>query len=205
MLKPVPTHANEASARRFDAVLIGASAGGVEAVGGLLGALPRAFGATVIVVIHVPPTNDNLLVRVLAPRCALPVCEASDKEPAESGKVYVAPPGYHLLVEPERTFALSLDEPVNFSRPSLDVLFESAAHAYRDRLLGIVLTGANADGAEGLRVVRELGGAAWVQDPATAHASAMPSAAIERAGADHIMTLTELAHALAGVAVTRAT
>ena len=183
--------------KAYEAVVIGASAGGVEAVATLLAALPKSFGAAVAVVIHVPPSNENLLVRVLQPRCALPLGEAGDKQPMSAGAVYVAPPGYHLLVEPERTFALSLDEPVHYSRPSIDVLFESAAHAYRDRLLGIVLTGANADGAEGLRILRELGGTAWVQDPRTAYAQAMPSAAIERAGADRISTVDELASQLA--------
>jgi two-component system, chemotaxis family, protein-glutamate methylesterase/glutaminase len=183
--------------KAYEAVVIGASAGGVEAVATLLAALPSSFSAAVAVVIHVPPSNDNLLVRVLQPRCVLQLREAGDKEPMSPGTVYVAPPGYHLLVEPARTFALSLDEPVHYSRPSLDVLFESAAHAYRDRLLGIVLTGANADGAEGLRIVRELGGTAWVQDPRTAYAQAMPSAAIERAGADRISTVDELASQLA--------
>jgi two-component system chemotaxis response regulator CheB len=181
-----------------EAVVIGASAGGV--VGILLRALPKSFGAAVAIVIHVPPSNENLLVRVLQPRCALRLTEAGDKEVMAPGAVYVAPPGYHLLVEPERTFALSLDEPVHYSRPSLDVLFESAAHAYRDRLLGIVLTGANADGAEGLRIVRELGGTGWVQDPDTAYAQAMPAAAIERAGADRISTIDELAIQLAALA-----
>lgn len=180
----------------FDAIVIGASAGGVDAVSTLLQALPASFGVAVVIVVHVPPANDNLLARVLAPRCALPVREAVDKEPVERGIVYVAPPSYHLLIEPERTFALSLDEPVHFSRPSIDVLFESAAHAYRERLLGIVLTGANADGAEGLRIVRELGGAGWVQQPETAYAQAMPAAALARAGAERVGTVPELAEAL---------
>jgi two-component system chemotaxis response regulator CheB len=200
MLTFGPRDESASHPRRFHAVVIGASAGGVEAVGILLAALPKSFGAAVIVVIHVPPANENLLVRVLAPRCALPVSEASDKEPVQDGRVYLAPPGYHLLVEPERTFALSVDEPVRFSRPSLDVLFESAAYAYRDRLLAIVLTGANSDGADGLSVVRELGGGAWAQDPSTATASAMPAAAIERAGADRVMTLNEMAQSLAALA-----
>jgi two-component system chemotaxis response regulator CheB len=183
----------------FDAIVIGASAGGVEAVSALLHALPPSFGAAVAVVIHVPPTNDNLLARVLGSRCALPVREAADKEPVERGRIYLAPPGYHLLIEPEKTFALSLDEPVHYSRPSVDVLFESAAHAYRERLLGIVLTGANADGAEGLRIVRELGGTGWVQQPATAYAQAMPAAAIARAGADRVATVADIAEALAAL------
>lgn len=203
MLTPVRDQKSGADPRRFDVVVIGASAGGVEAVGMLLTALPQSFAAPIAVVIHVPPGNDDLLARALAPRCALPLLEASDKQPVEPGTVYVAPAGYHLLVEPSGTFALSLDEPVNFARPSIDVLFESAGHAYRDRVLAIVLTGANADGAEGLRVVRGFGGAAWVQDPESATAAAMPSAAIERAGADRIMALDDMARALAGIAADR--
>jgi two-component system, chemotaxis family, protein-glutamate methylesterase/glutaminase len=189
-------------ARRFDAVVIGASAGGVEAVGALLEALPRSFEAAIVVVIHVPPGSDDLLARVLASRCALPLTEAADKQTVLGGTVRIAPAGYHLLVEPEGTFALSLDEPVSFSRPSIDVLFESAAYAYRDRVLAIVLTGANADGAEGLRIVRSLGGTGWVQDPANATASAMPSAAIARAGADRVLTLDDMARELADIAAT---
>ena len=182
-----------------EAVVIGASAGGVEAVATLLGALPKSFNAAVAIVIHVPPANDDLLVRVLEPRCALPLREACDKEALAGGTVYVAPPGYHLLIEPDKTFALSLDDPVHYSRPSVDVLFESAAHAYRDRLLGVVLTGANADGADGLRIVRELGGRAWVQDPLTAYAQAMPAAAIDRAGADRVAAVDSLAAELAAL------
>jgi two-component system, chemotaxis family, protein-glutamate methylesterase/glutaminase len=203
MLNRAVTRVGDEDAKHVEAVVIGASAGGVEAVGVLLSGLSPGFSAAVMVVIHVPSRNDDLLARVLAPRCALPLLEASDKLPAEAGAVYIAPAGYHLLVEPERTFALSLDEPVNFSRPSIDVLFESAAYAYRDRTLGIVLTGANADGAEGLRIVREFGGLAWVQDPASASSSAMPAAAIERAGADRIMTLEEMTRSLQGVATAR--
>jgi two-component system, chemotaxis family, protein-glutamate methylesterase/glutaminase len=189
-----------ACGKRFDAVVIGASAGGVEAVGVLLAALPASFEGTVVVVIHVAAGSDDLLVRVLSSRCAVPLMEAADKQPLSGGTVYIAPAGYHLLIEPGGTFALSLDEPVNFSRPSIDVLFESAAYAYRDRVLAIVLTGANADAAEGLRVVRSFGGTGWVQHPASAAASAMPSAAIERAGADRIMTLDDMARELAGIA-----
>lgn len=200
MLNSSPGRQGEVDKKPFDMILMGASAGGVEAVGVLLAGLPAALEAALIIVIHVPPGNDDLLARVLAPRCALPLLEASDKQPADAGKVYIAPAGYHLLLEPAGTFALSLDEPVNFSRPSIDVLFESAAYAYRERVLAIVLTGANADGAEGLRIVRAFGGTAWVQDPASASSPAMPSAAIERAGADRIMTLNDMAQELAGIA-----
>jgi len=187
------------SATTLDAVVIGASAGGVEAITTLLAPLRAPFGVAVVIVIHLPPTNENLLVSVLRPRCALPVAEAADKDSIERGTVYLAPPGYHLLVEPGRTFALSLDAPVHFSRPSIDVLFESAAFAYRDRLLGILLTGANADGADGIARIRAFGGQAWVQDPSTAAAPAMPTAALERAGADRVLSLPEMAAALAAI------
>ena len=181
------------------AVAVGASAGGVEAVCMLLAALPRSFKPALLTVIHIPSGIDSLLIDVLQPRCALAVREAQDKEEIESGTVYVAPPGYHLLVEPDRTLALSADEPVNFCRPSIDVLFESAAYAYGTELLAIVLTGANDDGADGLTVVRASGGRAWVQEPATAVAPTMPAAALGRAGADRILTLEEVAAELAAM------
>jgi two-component system chemotaxis response regulator CheB len=183
----------------IEAVVIGASAGGIEAISILLAALPEDFAPAVVIVIHVPATNDNLLVEVLQPRCALRINEADDKEPVCGGAVYVAPPAYHLLVEPDRSFALSVDPPVNYSRPSIDVLFESAAYAYRERLLGIVLTGANADGADGLARIRAFGGKGWVQNPDTAVASMMPASAIKRAGADQILSLSEMAAELAGL------
>jgi two-component system chemotaxis response regulator CheB len=130
-------------------------------------------------------------------KCRLPVREALDKEPIEPGTVYIAPPDYHMLVEPECVLSLSKDAPVAFSRPSIDVTFESAAHAYRERLLGIVLTGANSDGASGLATIRREGGRAWVQRPEEALANAMPAAAIEQAGADLILSLADMAQRLA--------
>ena len=114
--------------------------------------------------------------------------------------MYIAPPGYHLLLEPDRSFALSADEPVNFARPSIDVLFESAAYACGKALLGIILTGANHDGAAGLAAIRAHGGLAWVQDPASALAAMMPQAAIERAGADLVLPLDQLAARLGRLA-----
>lgn len=188
-----------APARRVEAVVIGASAGGVEALCELFTALPATFGLSIIAVIHLPEATESLLVEVLGRHCPLPLLEASDKEPIRGGTVYVAPPGYHLLVERDRSLAFSVDAPVNFSRPSIDVLFESAACAYRKGLLGIVLTGANEDGARGLASIRACGGLAWVQDPTAATASAMPAGAIARAGADRILGLQEMAAALAAL------
>lgn len=183
----------------IDLVAIGASAGGVDAIGTVLDALPADFPAAIAIVLHLPPDRNNLLPELFAARCALPVKEVEDKEFIVPGVVYIAAPDYHMLVEPDRSFALSQDEAVNFSRPSIDLLLESAAIAYRDRLLGIVLTGASPDGAAGLQRVRALGGQAWVQDPDNADSPAMPASAIARAGADRIMDKATLARALAGL------
>jgi two-component system chemotaxis response regulator CheB len=180
-----------------DLVAIGASAGGVGAIGTLLEALPRDFPAAIAVVLHIPPDRNSLLPGLFAPRCALPVKEVEDKESITPGVVYLAAPDYHMLVEPDRSFALSQDEAVHFSRPSIDLLLESAAAAYRERLLGIVLTGGSPDGAAGLKCVREAHGRAWVQDPDNADARTMPASAIAHAGADRIMTMESLACALA--------
>jgi two-component system, chemotaxis family, protein-glutamate methylesterase/glutaminase len=181
----------------IELVAIGASAGGVDAIGTLLRTLPPDFPATIAVVLHIPPDRTSLLPTLFGAGCALPVKEVEDKEFIVPGTVYVAAPDYHMLVEPDRSFALSQDEAVNFSRPSIDLLLESAAVAYRERLLGIVLTGGSPDGAAGLQRVRALGGQAWVQDPDNANAPTMPASAIARAGADRIMDVTTLARALA--------
>jgi two-component system chemotaxis response regulator CheB len=181
----------------IDTIVIGASAGGVEAVGSLLQGLPHPYAPSLMVVIHLPADQPSLLAEVFQARCRLPVREALDKEHVEAGTVYVAPPGYHLLLEADRTLALSHDAPVAFSRPSIDVLFESAAAAYGDRVLGIVLSGANSDGAAGLAAIRAAGGWGWVQAPADARAATMPQAAIDTAGADLIVPLRDMAVRLA--------
>ena len=179
--------------RRVDAIVIGASAGGIEALGRLLPALPADLGVPVVIVVHLPPQRPSLLVAIFAPRCALPIREPQDKEPLAPGHIYFAPPDYHLLIERDRTFALSVEEPVHFSRPSIDVLLESAAEVYGARLLAIVLTGASRDGAHGAERVRRAGGLVAVQDPNSAEAQVMPLAAIERARPQLIGRLPELA------------
>lgn len=183
----------------IEMVAIGASAGGVEALSLLLRELPADFPAAVAIVMHIPPERSSVLPDLFQPRCALTVKEVEDKEPVRAGTVYFAAPDYHMLVEPDKSFALSQDESVYFSRPSIDLLMESAAIAYQDRLLAVILTGGSADGADGLKCVRDMGGLAWVQDPASAQAAAMPASALERAGADHIFTPEKLAHALANL------
>ncbi|HEY1043636.1 MAG TPA: chemotaxis protein CheB [Telluria sp.] len=181
-------------------VAIGASAGGIEAVSQLLRALPASFPLPVVVVLHLPPNRPSLLPELFSRHCALPVTEAQDKQPLRGGTVYVGPPDYHLMLEPGGLLSLSCDPPLHFSRPSLDMLFESAALAHKDGLLAILLTGASADGAEGLATVRRLGGQAWVQDPEEAQASIMPVAAIRRAGADKVLRLAAMADLLPGLA-----
>jgi len=187
---------NPKTRKATEAVVIGASAGGVEALSRLVEALPRRFNPAVLVVLHLRPDVPSLLPDIFAERCALPVSEAQDKAPLQAGHVYVAPPGYHLLIEPGPALALSVDPPVKFSRPSIDVLFESAAWVFRERLLGILLTGASDDGAQGLAAIRANGGHAWVQDPDTAAHPAMPLAAIEQHAADEILSLDVLAERL---------
>jgi two-component system chemotaxis response regulator CheB len=185
--------------RRIEAIVIGASAGGVEALSVLLPALPAGLRAAVFIVLHLPRERPSLLVEVFAPKCARPVREAQDKEPVEPGTVYFAPPDYHLLVDGHLLvddgpqLALSADEPVHFSRPSIDVLFESAAEAYGDRLLGIILTGASADGASGLEAVHRAGGATVVQQPASAQVPLMVESALRRSPVDRVLSLDDIA------------
>jgi two-component system chemotaxis response regulator CheB len=185
---------------RIDAVVIGASAGGVEALSEILPALPASLRPALLIVLHLPRERPSLLVEIFANRCALPVREATDKEPVEPGTVYFAPPDYHMLVEKSRQIALSTDEPVHYSRPSIDVLFESAADVYADRLLGIILTGANADGAAGLHAVHRAGGTTVVQRPDSAKVPLMVVSALQRNPADFVLSLPEIAGLLKGLA-----
>jgi two-component system chemotaxis response regulator CheB len=184
----------------IDAIVVGASAGGVEALLTMLPAVPAGSRASILIVLHLPRHHPSSLVEIFAPKCALPVREAEDKAPIEPGVVYVAPPDYHLLVDHDSSgaaqLALSTDEPVNYSRPAIDVLFESAADWYGARLAGIVLTGANADGAAGLAAVRRAGGVTVVQDPSTASASPMPLAALARGPVDLVLPLAGIARLL---------
>lgn len=178
------------------AVVIGASVGAIEALSVILPALPEDFPLPVFVVVHVASDSRSLLADLFSSRCRIPVKEAEDKEIIRSGTIYFAPAGYHLLVEPDFTLSLSSDEPVLYSRPSIDVLFESAADAYGDSLTGIVLTGANSDGAKGLHAICQSGGTALVQHPHTAVGSAMPQAALASCPLALAMSLEEIATSL---------
>lgn len=175
------------------AIVIGCSAGGLTALERLFSDLDPALPVPIAVCCHTGSSNVDLLCELLARHATLPVEEARERAPMRAGVIHVAPSGYHLLVETSRRFSLSVDQRVSFSRPSIDVLFDSAAEAYRDALIAVLLTGANSDGAEGLRRVREYGGTAIVQDPDDAECPAMPSAALQLAGADRCLPLAAIA------------
>ena len=162
---------------RVEAIVIGGSAGSIAALEELMPGL-AADGPPVLAVIHLSPSSPSYLTEIFQARCPMRVCEAESSQPIERGVFYFAPANYHLLVEPDRRCALSVEPPLHFSRPSIDVLFESAADVYGAGLVGIVLSGANLDGAQGLRVIADAGGLVLVQDPATAKVRAMPEAAL---------------------------
>ena len=178
---------------RYAAVVIGVSAGGVEALKILLPALPASFPLPIAIVQHRDRRSDGFLAAFLNSMSRIAVSEAEDKEPFCAGHAYLAPAGYHLLIESDRSLSLTIDERVNHSCPSIDVLFESAADVFAESLIGIVLTGANADGAQGLKAIKARGGLAVVQDPQTALATAMPRAALEATRVDHVVALGRIA------------
>lgn len=177
----------------IEGVVIGASAGGVQALAQLLPAFPKRTAAAIFVVLHLPRDRPSLLTEVFSPKCALQVREALDKEPVAPGTVYFAPSNYHLLVDQGPQLALSTDDLVHYSRPSIDVLFESAADVYREHLLGVLLTGANEDGAEGLAAVHDAGGITVVQEPETAQASTMVLCAMQLRAPDFVLPLGRIA------------
>ena len=174
---------------QFRAVVIGASTGGVSALKILLGELPVDFPVPVLVATHISPDSDDGLAVLLDTLCAIRVKEADEQEPLVPGTVYLAPANYHLLVERGGNLALSIDPPVNFARPSVDVLFESAAEAYGAELIGIILTGAGSDGSKGLLKIKNRGGMAIVQAPADAEMDSMPRSALQLLKADHVVPL----------------
>ncbi len=181
--------------RAVEAVVIGGSAGAIRALGEILPGLPVTF-PPILVVIHVPPSATSLLAPIFAPHCFMRVCEAEPFQPLLHGSVYFAPADYHLLVETDRRCSLSIEPPVLFSRPAIDVLFESAAEAYGASLVGLVLTGASRDGAQGLSAVHAAGGCAIVQEPATAEVDLMPKAALAAVPSARVIRLSEITRQL---------
>ena len=185
----------------YELICIGASWGGLDAVGAVLSDLPEEIDVPIVVAQHRHvSTTRGALAELLHLRVRRPVQDAEDKMPIEPGNVYLAPPDYHLLVQ-RGSFALSTDERVQYARPSIDVLFESAAYAYGVGVIGIILTGSNEDGAAGLAAVKQRGGVAVIQDPQEAVRRAMPDAAIAATAADAVLPLGEIAKFVYGVCV----
>ncbi len=184
---------------RYDMVVIGTSAGGLHVIKTLLCPLPGEFSLPIVIVQHLAPASDSAWAGLLNNNCSINVKEAEEKEMAIPGNAYLAPANYHLLVEKDRSFTLTVDEHVNYARPSIDVLFETAADACRDHLIGIVMTGANTDGARGLRCIREKGGLTIVQDPETAEVRAMPEMAIQLAAPAFVLAPDAIRDLLLGV------
>ena len=183
---------------KYELIVIGTSLGGLDALRTILTELPKRFPVPIAVVQHRDKDSDETFVRILQIKCNLIVNEAHDKDILRSGFVYLAPADYHLLVEDDH-LCLTIDPPVQFSRPSIDVLFESAARAKKERLIGIILTGANSDGAQGLAAVKARGGYALVQDPKTAEASGMPEAAIAACRVDQVAPPDKIAKVIKGL------
>ncbi len=194
-MQSLPASHRDITPGSIQAVVIGASAGGVEALLKILSGLPASFVQPIIVVLHLPEDRPSLLPDILAYRLNMRVYEAMDKQPIEASTLYVAPSGYHLSVEKDHSLSLSGEAAVNYSRPSIDVLMTSAADAYGPALAGILLTGANHDGAAGMAHIKARGGWTVVQNPEQAQSSTMPQAAIKRQAPDLILSLDDI-HAL---------
>jgi len=177
----------------YDAIVIGTSAGGLDALSIILPMLDAELPVPVIIVQHISASSDSFLITYFSRLCKLTVKEVEEKEQLKPGFIYFAPPDYHVMVENDFSLSLSNEEKVNYSRPSIDVLFETASWAFGKRLIGLILTGANWDGAAGLKVVKKNGGLAIVQDPKTAAVARMPEAAIECFNPDHILPLEKIA------------
>ena len=183
----------------YEIIVVGTSWGGLSAVTQLIGDLPRRFEIPVVIVQHRHRESGHLLASILQDRTALCVCEIEDKAPIAPASVYIAPPDYHVLIEPG-FFSLSTDEPVRYSRPSIDVTFVSAADTYGARAVGVVLTGANADGSRGLKRIVDRGGLGFVQLPAIAESPTMPAAALRCVPNARALAIPEIANALTDLA-----
>lgn len=173
----------------YKLIVIGTSAGGLDAMKSILPIFPPAFPAPIVVVQHISPQSDGFMIQYLNSISSIRVKEAEEKELLKPATVYFAPPNYHLLVEDDYTLSLSVDVKVNYARPSIDVLFESAAYVYGSSLIGVLLTGANNDGAEGMVRINALGGYTIVQNPDTAYSDSMPRSALAKMVPDRVLEL----------------
>lgn len=186
---------------KYKAVVMGASAGGIGAISAILSSLRKDFLIPMIIVQHISNRSDNYITEYFNKLCNITVKEADDKEEIRPGFVYLAPPNYHLLIEKSFTFSLSTEEKVNYARPSIDVLFETAADAYREKLIGVILTGANSDGSKGMKRIRDYGGITIAQDPSTAEFATMPVATIKSGKVDYILSVKEIGEFLNSISV----
>ena len=176
----------------FHMIAVGTSLGGFEALKTMLGGLPEDFPAAIAVVQHRSGQDSEGMLGLMEPYVRLPLVEVEDKEEIRGGYVYVCPPNYHLVAERDY-FALSADSPVLHARPSIDVLFESVAESFGERAIGVLLTGMSRDGTAGLAKIKEFGGFAVVQDPASAEGQTMPESAIASVAIDKVLPLAEIA------------
>lgn len=182
--------------KKFKIILIGVSAGGTDALCKILPKLTKSFPLPVVVVQHLHPEQDSYMIEHFNKIWQMNVEEVIDKTVIKKGNIYFAPPNYHLLIEDEHTFALSVDEKVCYARPSIDLLFKSAADVYGESALAIILTGANLDGTDGIKYIKEKGGTTIAQDPLTAYSSVMPQSAIATGQIDKVLTLVEISNIL---------
>lgn len=177
---------------KYEAVVIGGSMGGLDAVCRILGCMPSDVGMAIIIVLHRLKDTRSPLVELVSNKTKLQVKEADEKEMIQPGYVYFAPANYHLLIEKDKTLSLDVSERVNYSRPSIDVTFESAADAFKSKVAGVILTGANNDGSKGLKAISDKGGLSVVQSPDDAACAVMPQAAIRSTKVDHILSLEDI-------------
>ncbi|CAM2009229.1 chemotaxis protein CheB [Acanthopleuribacter pedis] len=186
--------------RRFECLVIGVSAGGMDTLSLILPHWTKDFPIPIVAVQHVGADSGRLIYPLLQQKTSLRIKEAEEKEQLRAGHLYLAPAGYHLLIEADNSLSLSVDARVNYARPSIDVLFESAAEVYGPRLIGVILTGANHDGSQGLRMVAELGGFTVVQSPESAEVAQMPLAALNATTVDRVLAPTQIATLLSQMA-----
>ncbi len=180
----------------FEVIVIGSSAGGLNALKYIITNLSDNFNIPIIIVQHIAPNFDSRFPDLLNNKTGQIVKEVEEKEKIKKGFIYFAPPNYHILIEKDKSFSLSCEEKRNYSRPSIDILFESAAEIYFEKLIGIILTGANRDGAEGLKKIKEFGGFTIVQNPKEALSSTMPLAAIDSVEVEEVLSLSEIVYKL---------
>ena len=191
-------HLNE----KYKIIAIGSSAGGLYALSVILEGLPSDYPVPVVIVQHRSKNQNSLLEDVLQKKCMIKIKQADEKEIIESGFVYIAPPDYHLLIESDRTFSLSSEKPENFSRPSINALFETAAIAFEETLIGIILTGSNDDGAGGILAIKTCGGLTIAQHPEEAKFPLMPEASIATKAVQHVWSLKEIKNFLLSISNT---